>query len=267
MVNRIITAILGIPFIILITILGDPWVSLFVVILALLGIIEFNGLAHERDLKPYHLLSLPWTLTFILVSYLIADGVIGNIYLIYTFTTGLAISVGWLIITKNKKAKYLTWSYSIIGPIYLGLFLSYIILTRNLLQGTEWVLVMIIGVFSTDTFAFLAGKTFGKHKLAPIISPGKTIEGSLVGLLAGIITVMLASFILKLNLDIWQSLLLGFLIGIFSQIGDLIESLLKRLSKVKNSGHLLPGHGGILDRIDSIVLNAIIVYYFAIWVT
>jgi phosphatidate cytidylyltransferase len=126
---------------------------------------------------------------------------------------------------------------------------------------------MIIGVFSTDTFAFLAGKTFGKHKLAPIISPGKTIEGSLVGLLAGIITVMLASFILKLNLDIWQSLLLGFLIGIFSQIGDLIESLLKRLSKVKNSGHLLPGHGGILDRIDSIVLNAIIVYYFAIWVT
>ena len=126
---------------------------------------------------------------------------------------------------------------------------------------------MIIGVFSTDTFAFLAGKKFGKHKLAPIISPGKTVEGSLVGLLAAITTIMLASFMLKLNFEIWQSIFLGILIGVFAQTGDLIESLLKRLSKVKDSGHLLPGHGGILDRIDSIVLNTVIVYYFAIWVT
>ena len=192
---------------------------------------------------------------------------IGTEYLIFTFLTGLIISLIWLIIGKHKKNPYLAWSYSIIGPIYIGLFLSYIILTRDLAQGSEWVLVMIIGVFSTDTFAFFAGKTFGKHKLAPTISPGKTMEGSLLGFLAAPITVMLASFILNLNLEIWQSIFLGILIGIFSQIGDLIESYLKRLSNVKDSGHLIPGHGGILDRIDSIVLNTMIVYYFAIWVT
>ena len=85
--------------------------------------------------------------------------------------------------------------------------------------------------------------------------------------MAAITTIMLASFMLKLNFEIWQSIFLGILIGIFAQTGDLIESFLKRLSKVKDSGHLLPGHGGVLDRIDSIVLNTMIVYYFAIWVT
>ena len=267
MINRIITAVLGVPLVIIVILLGNPLLSLFVAILALLGIIEFNGLARKRNLESSYLLSIPWTLAFVLVTYLITQSVIGTEYLIFTFLTGLIISLIWLIIGKHKKNPYLAWSYSIIGPIYIGLFLSYIILTRDLAQGSEWVLVMIIGVFSTDTFAFFAGKTFGKHKLAPTISPGKTMEGSLLGFLAAPITVMLASFILNLNLEIWQSIFLGILIGIFSQIGDLIESYLKRLSNVKDSGHLIPGHGGILDRIDSIVLNTMIVYYFAIWVT
>ena len=267
MINRIVTATLGVPLVITITLLGDPWLSLFVVILAVLGIIEFNGLARKRGLECFHLLSLPWTVAFILVGYLITKDVISDIYLIYTFTIGFGISLIWLIIGKNKKNQYLAWSYSIIGPIYVGWFLSYITLIRDLPQGAEWILVMLIGVFSTDTFAFLAGKKFGKHKLAPTISPGKTIEGSLVGFFAAITTIMLASFMLKLNFEIWQSIFLGILIGIFAQTGDLIESLLKRLSKVKDSGHLLPGHGGVLDRIDSIVLNTVIVYYFAIWVT
>ncbi len=267
MINRIITAVLGIPLVITIILLGNPLLSLFVLILSLLGIIEFNRLARKRNLESFQLLSILWTLAFVLVTYLITERVIGDEYLIYTLITGLTISLIWLIISKHKNNHYLAWGYSIIGPIYVGLLLSYIILTRNLTQGSEWVLVMIIGVFSTDTFAFFAGKTFGKHKLAPTISPGKTVEGSLVGLLAAPIGVMLASFILNLNLEIWQSIFLGVLIGILAQIGDLIESYLKRLSNVKDSGHWVPGHGGILDRIDSIVLNTMIVYYFAIWVT
>ena len=95
MINRIVTATLGVPLVIVITLLGDPWLSLFVVILAVLGIIEFNGLARKRDLKCSHLLSVPWTMAFILVSYLITKDVISDIYLIYTFAIGLGISLIW----------------------------------------------------------------------------------------------------------------------------------------------------------------------------
>ena len=110
-------------------------------------------------------------------------------------------------------------------------------------------------------------KALGKHPLAPSISPGKTWEGTIGGLLISVIVSLALGIALHLPLDYWQMVLLGCVISVFAQLGDLIESLFKRNASVKDSGKLLPGHGGILDRTDSIIFTGVIVYYCAVLTT
>ena len=132
-------------------------------------------------------------------------------------------------------------------------------------NGLEWFLVVILGTFTTDTGAFLTGKALGKRLLAPDISPNKTVEGAIGGFLTGATAVVLLAYSLDLNISILESIVLGAMIGISAQMGDLIESKLKRAAGVKDAGHIIPGHGGILDRVDSIVLVIVVVYHFFVW--
>lgn len=136
---------------------------------------------------------------------------------------------------------------------------------RGLEQGLEWTLVVLIGVMATDTAAYFAGRAFGKTPLAPKISPAKTWEGAAAGFLAAMLATGMATLMLDLRVIIWEALILGALIGSLSQLGDLAESRIKRRAGVKDSGWLIPGHGGMLDRIDSIVFTLPAVYYFVIW--
>jgi phosphatidate cytidylyltransferase len=106
----------------------------------------------------------------------------------------------------------------------------------------------------------------GRHKLAPGISPGKTWEGAIAGVFGAIISSLLLVTLLSLPLSYGQAILLGLLVSIFGQLGDLTESLFKRNMGVKDSGRLIPGHGGVLDRMDSVVFAGIVVYYYVIWV-
>ncbi len=125
-----------------------------------------------------------------------------------------------------------------------------------------WVLVALIGVWSFDSAAFFAGRFFGRHKLAPRISPGKTWEGVLGGLVLSILVSLLITAG-PLGVPWYLGVLLGILIGIAAVLGDLAESLMKRQTHVKDSGQIMPGHGGILDRIDSMLFVLIVVYLFA----
>jgi len=122
---------------------------------------------------------------------------------------------------------------------------------------------------------FFIGSAWGKHKLAPTISEGKTQEGAIGGLICAVLGAIVIATVLKLislqlcptfNFKYWQVIVLGFLVSIFAQLGDLVESLLKRNMGVKESGNLLPGHGGILDRFDSLIFVGAVVYYYVIWV-
>ncbi len=145
--------------------------------------------------------------------------------------------------------------------------LSYLVALRGLDDGRNWVFFALFITFASDTAAFFAGRALGKHRLAPRISPGKTWEGAIAGVFGAIIISLL--FILPtpltLPLSYWQAILLGLLVSIFGQLGDLVESLLKRNMGVKDSGKLLPGHGGFLDRMDSVVFAGIVVYYYVLW--
>jgi phosphatidate cytidylyltransferase len=140
---------------------------------------------------------------------------------------------------------------------------------RGLDDGRNWVFLAIFATFGSDSVAYFIGSAIGKHKLSPTISPKKTWEGAMGGVLGAVLVSLF--FILptpvqfSAHINWWQVIILGLLISIFGQLGDLVESLLKRNTGVKDSGNLFPGHGGMLDRMDSIVFAAVVVYYWVLW--
>jgi len=148
---------------------------------------------------------------------------------------------------------------------YLPLFFPFFILIRMGDQGLYWIFFLLAVNYAGDTAAFYVGRTWGRHKLAPLISPQKTIEGSLGGLMAnGLIAWVFQQSLLS-QFSWLQMVGLGLIIGIVSQLGDLLESMFKRAARVKDSGSLFPGHGGILDRVDSLLLPAPLLYFFIIF--
>ena len=151
--------------------------------------------------------------------------------------------------------------------VYTGGLLSFAVLLRGLDSGLEWVIVTSITVFATDTAALYFGKIFGRTPLAPEISPSKTLEGAVGGIFCSVLIITVSLDIVGLEVDIAARLILGVTIGLCAQLGDLFESWMKRTTGVKDSGSLIPGHGGVLDRLDSIIPNLAIVYSFVTWGT
>ena len=131
--------------------------------------------------------------------------------------------------------------------------------------GRDWVLLALFATFAVDTTAYFIGRAWGRHKMAPTISPGKTWEGAVGGLAGAIVAVIALALLLDIDISYSEMVILGFLIAVFAQLGDLAESKLKRSMGVKEAGNLIPGHGGILDRLDSIVFTGVVVYYCLRW--
>ena len=185
-------------------------------------------------------------------------------------TSVVLVTLICMLFRTPNKDSFRNWAWIITGAIYIGWMLSYWLSLRGLDDGRNWVYLAILTIFANDTGAFFIGRSMGKHKLAPKTSPNKTWEGAIGGLLSAIsgaiIIVMILNLISPFSFKYWQIILLGFLISIFAQLGDLAESLLKRSMETKESGSLLPGHGGILDRFDSLIFVGPVVYYFIVFV-
>jgi len=274
MATRFISAVIGIPIILIIAFVGLPWLSVLVAIIACLGTLEFYRMAEKMGARPAVLLGITWSLSFTLsahgydwmTSWIALGGVIvtlswhqiGRLSNVQLFARIGVTSLGF-------RHDLVSWFYTTAGAFYVGWTLSLLLLLRQEINGLEWFLVVILGTFTTDTGAFLTGKALGKRLLAPDISPNKTVEGAIGGFLTGATAVVLLAYSLDLNISILESIVLGAMIGISAQMGDLIESKLKRAAGVKDAGHIIPGHGGILDRVDSIVLVIVVVYHFFVW--
>jgi phosphatidate cytidylyltransferase len=151
------------------------------------------------------------------------------------------------------------------GGIYIPLALSYLVLLHRSSSGAVWVLFIACVIFAGDTGAFYAGTYFGRHKLCPSVSPGKTVEGALGGLLANLVMGLLFKLFLLQDLSIGWMVVFCTATGGAGQVGDLFESVLKRSAGVKDSGGLLPGHGGILDRIDALLFALPLAYYLKVY--
>lgn len=169
------------------------------------------------------------------------------------------------VLFRGRQPYIANVATTLLGIIYCGWFPLHLIFLRHLSSerfhdGLGFVVLMFTAILMTDIGCYYAGRHLGKHKLAPIVSPNKTIEGSIGGAIAAVIGALIIGYFLQLE---WYfSVMLGFMCTVFAQIGDLCESLLKRDAGVKDSGHSLPGHGGFLDRTDSFILTIPVMYYF-----
>jgi len=260
--QRVITAAIGIPLIIFVIWLGDPWFSLFIAAVVLIGAFEFYRLAlNPRQSLTY--LGLLWALVLALSPHYID-------VLPIIMAVAVVISLIWLLCCSPREKASHNWAWIVAGAFYVGWMLSYWISLRLLENGTDWVYLAIFITFANDTGAFFVGRAWGKHKLASAISPGKTWEGAAGGLLSAnvgaIIVFLILNLFSPLPLGYWQVIPLACFISLFAQLGDLVESLLKRNTGVKESGKLLPGHGGVLDRFDSLIFVGAMVYYYVIWI-
>ncbi len=179
---------------------------------------------------------------------------------------GVIMILAWVLF-RFEQVDIVDGLVTMAGVLYVGFMLSHLLLLRGMGEGTgwdlglKWVSLAFFCTWAADTFAYFVGVAIGKRKLAPKISPGKSIEGVVGGVLGAVITGLLWGPVA--GISGWHGALIGFVISVVSVLGDLAESALKRYAGVKDSGNLLPGHGGVLDRFDSSLFVLPLVYYIA----
>ena len=268
--HRVVTAAVGVPLIILAIWFGDPWFSLLIAAAALAGTYEFYRIASFDRREPLLYFGLLWTLALVLSPHYRNPDLLPLVV-----TAAMLVSLICLLLRPSTEKAFRDWAWTIVGALYVGWMLGYWLNLRGLEDGRNWVYLAMLTTFANDTGAFFIGRARGKHKLAPAISPAKTWEGAIGGLVSAALAAIVIAVVLKLiSVELgapfafryWQIIILGFLVGLFAQLGDLVESLLKRSMGVKESGNLLPGHGGVLDRFDSLIFVGAVVYYYVIWV-
>lgn len=181
-----------------------------------------------------------------------------------TLVLALAV-VGGLaafLVVPGRRQGLGRWAMGLAGALYIGMpFNYYLLLYTSKPSGLVWTLFTILAVIANDTAALLVGSRFGRHPFFASISPHKTVEGAIAGVVASVIA-MLIGVSGILGLSPLHAILIGVLVGVSALVGDLVESQMKRIAEVKDSSHLIPGHGGVLDRLDSILFPPILVYFY-----
>jgi phosphatidate cytidylyltransferase len=261
--QRVITALWGVPIVIAAVWFDEPipWFTVLAAIWGLLAVLEFYRMVGVSKVLPLTVFGTVGTVLFILYPHCEY-----KLVLPFLLTVTVTLSLIMLVFLRQKEGVFAGWAWMMGGILYVGWLLSLLIILR-LEAGRDWVFLALLATFGSDTAAYFIGKAFGRHKLAPQISPGKTWEGAIAGVIGGVIISVLFTLNtpLQLPLNYWQAIILGVLISVFGQLGDLAESLLKRNAGVKDSGNLMPGHGGLLDRMDSVVLAGAVVYLYYIF--
>jgi phosphatidate cytidylyltransferase len=289
--TRIVTAAVLAPIILVIVILGEPWLSLLVGVAAFLALVELVGMLDAAGHQP------PQVLTIVSGMALVAAGLVttnsdsvggaaatlvtaldppGLVAATAVVAMLLLAAVGFT--RADPRAGFMTWAITSFGIAYVGLLLPAIVLVAHLApsggsastpvgvlgigSGAAWTLTLVLVVWGYDTGAYLTGRRLGRRRLLDHISPSKTVEG----LAGGLVVATLAAGIgaVLIGLEPWHPLVIGPLVGLAAQAGDLAESMLKRAAGRKESGFLVPGHGGILDRLDSFLFAAPVLAGYAL---
>jgi len=280
---RVATAIVGVPVVIALIWWGGVGYSVVVGVILAVAALEFyaavapapsnpslieNPLpALARRPLPRLLNQRPLSLLGIaLVALLVAGAHNGADWWTGALALAAVLPSLWLIARGETQGSLTDWLVIVGGVLYVGWLGSYLVPLRQLDEDGQWVFLAVFAAFANDTGAYFVGMTIGRTPLAPRISPSKTVEGSLGGLACGAAAVPLLSYALGLDIDAGPLIPLAILVPVAAQLGDLAESLLKRSAGVKDAGVLVPGHGGVLDRLDSLLFVVPMVYYYAIWV-
>ena len=256
-IKRVITAFITLPLLTGIIWFAPFWVlTMAVLVVSLGGLYEFYAMLGPR--VPKTIAPIPYVLTIFLFCSLPSKG----LFFIAILPLFVMFPLAFFLLSNEKNyPKSADFAQTIIGPFYICLPLIFFLLIARLDQGKIWIFFILAVIFAGDTSSFYVGRFLGKHKLTKT-SPGKTWEGAVGGLLANILSAVIFALLFFPSLSLVSIVVLAILIGISGQVGDLAESLLKRISNVKDSGTVLPGHGGILDRMDSLLFAIPVLYLY-----
>lgn len=259
MKTRIITAVLCIPLLVIILLSDSRIIAGAIILLSLIGLSEFYRAVDLKSCVPLCIIGYAAGILIPLASYMPHRI---SMLLVYI----LMLSVFGVMLRRHRSVGVKDAALLILSLIYIPYFLTNILYIREMEYGRFYIWLVFIGAFLTDSCAYFSGVFLGRHKLCPEISPKKTVEGAVGGVLGGVLFFVIYGIILKsvfaLQIDFARLALLGLIASVISEIGDLTASIIKREYGIKDYGTLFPGHGGILDRCDSVILVAPAVYLF-----
>jgi len=259
MKQRIITGLLGVVVLAIVLLLGEIAVAVAafaVIIMAISELMNSVEIKKERTLFVINLI-----FTILLYGIMLYKPQ-------YTYVTLYLYVIALLssMVFTNGRIKFSLVALSFSSMVYVLFLLIHIPLISKLRFGIFYVILILLGAIATDTFAYFTGVTIGKHKLCPVMSPKKTIEGAIGGIIGAIVVFVIYGIILNkfagINVNYLLMFVLAVLCALISEVGDLVASVIKRQFGIKDFGNLLPGHGGIMDRVDSISFVSPFVFYF-----
>jgi phosphatidate cytidylyltransferase len=274
MIKRVISGLLASLLTLGVIAWGDIPYLLIIVLLVYWGILEYTDLMLRRNMRPQTPVMLFISLLLLVLIYLnykYPGAFPGNLLHNGERLIALTGVVAFFVIFTNELMRgdpeqgLINSAVNLFGTVYIGFMFAYMLLLRFIpgRDGLAYVLFTLLVTWFNDTSAYFIGIKFGKHKLSPKISPKKSVEGSLGGLAGGILAALIIG--LFFHKPLWLMIVMGIVVVVAGQFGDLIESTIKRNAGVKDSGSFLPGHGGVLDRIDSLLTAAPLVYYMVVY--
>jgi phosphatidate cytidylyltransferase len=290
--TRLISAGILAPIVVAVALVGEPWVSSLVGLLVFLAMVELIALLDAGGFGPPQVVALAAGIVvagagLIAANQALVGGALADMLRaadppgLATVTFAAAVVVlGVVGFTRAEpRDGLLTWAVTSFGVAYVGLLAPFIVVVAhlapaggsssttpvgalNLHAGTAWMLLLLLVVWGYDSGAYLTGRWLGRRRLIDHISPSKTVEGLVGGLLSATVAAGIGAWLI--GLDAWQPLVIGPIVGLAAQAGDLAESMVKRAAGRKESGFLVPGHGGVLDRIDSFLFAAPVLVGYAL---
>jgi phosphatidate cytidylyltransferase len=294
LLKRIATAVVLIPIVMLLVLRAPvPVLAVFAAAVALVTVQEFLKLTESYGVEPLRLPAYIFAgLLFLLLAVSVAGETPQLSSLKFVFVVGFASAIApFIFLTIAMRRSQLAGAYpaaaaSTFSFVYIALPLAMLVQLRQQWAGAFWLLYLLLVVWAGDIFAYFVGRSVGRHLMSPLISPKKTWEGAAASLAAGLIVgcllftyaLQISTFLLRLRLierrdglfglekpELWPIILLTVVVNVAAQLGDLVESLIKRGAGVKDSGNILPGHGGMLDRIDALLFAAPVLWFYAVW--
>jgi len=262
LIKRVLVSLIGIPLLLSCAIYGGYYFLGLVLIILLLSIHEINFMGSNMEIARHNFSGFVFGILVFVDIYFFSGE-----YMFFLILGYLSLILT-IAVFNTRKNNLLEASFRSLSIFYISLFLGTLILVREFPFATgyhiggRFILVMFLSVWLCDTMAYFGGKTLGKHLLFPRISPKKTVEGGVSGFLSSIAVFVISHYTFFPELELTHAVILGIIIGVLGQLGDLIESYFKRQTGVKDSSSILPGHGGILDRFDSLIFVSPFIYFY-----